>query len=123
MTTIKTTVGTFEPERVDFGAWPEPVKFALCAALAASTEKVPIVPGEADVLFVCNGVQLSFEHVILRFRSELEERIQKAGRAMVDEQAARATNDIMDRLALLSGAIDRELDELFPLAKRDEDGY
>jgi hypothetical protein len=111
MTTIKTTVGTFEPERVDFGAWPEPVKFALCAALAASTEKVPIVPGEADVLFVCNGVQLSFEHV------------QKAGRAMVDEQAARATNDIMDRLALLSGAIDRELDELFPLAKRDEDGY
>jgi hypothetical protein len=114
---IETTVGQFEPERVDYKAWPELVRRAFNAAVSKNG-----CPGEeffADskrdgdsVLLVINGRQFSFEYVIRRFDAQLDVEIDKVARGLVDERAER-----------INKVLCLELDELFPLAKRDEDGH
>lgn len=122
--TIETTVGPFEPELVNYRAWPELVKRAFIVAISqdgVQGQSFFRPPGEDEVLLVINGKQFSFEAFVRRHDECLDEEIAKAARKHVEEKVKLST--VVRHVYRLNHIINRELDEHFPLAKRDEDGY
>lgn len=118
-------IGEFTPEKIDFDKMNEVVKICFCEALAEYEDggRRSYPPDffrsleGYDVLFVVNGVQLSFESIVRLFDKQYDEQVTRAARQLAEERVA--LSPVVDRLHRLSYEISEELDRLFPGTKSD----
>lgn len=115
-------VPTFEPERIDYHAWPEVVKRAYISAISQDGVQDQAFfrsRGEDEVLLVINGKQFSFEAFARRFDEVLDAEIRQTARRIAADKVKLSA--VAERLSRLSDTIDRNLDELFPGTSREDD--